>query len=47
MTPDEIAQWFTDLSVWEWIGVAIVVLFLLFVLRNMPDFFRYMRIRSM
>ncbi len=47
MTVDQISDWFANLSPWGWVGLVVAVLFLLFCLRNLPDLFRYMRIRAM
>ena len=32
---------------WEWFGIALAVVIVLFILRNLPDLIRYLRIRSM
>jgi|SwirhirootsSR3_FD_contig_31_7561223_length_391_multi_1_in_0_out_0_2 hypothetical protein len=32
---------------WDWFGIVVAVLVLIFILRNLPDLFRYLRIRSM
>jgi Sec-independent protein translocase protein TatA len=32
---------------WEWFWVVVAVAVLIFVLRNLPDLFRYLRIRWM
>lgn len=34
-------------TTWEWIWAIVAVLVVLFILRNLPDLFRYLRIRSM
>jgi hypothetical protein len=44
---DEIKNWFAHLNAWEWVGLVILLLFLIFLLRNLPDLFRYIKIRSM
>jgi hypothetical protein len=47
MTTEHILDWFAQLSAWEWIGLVVGVVLVLFLLRNVPDFLRYMRIRTM
>jgi uncharacterized membrane protein YkvI len=47
MTGQQISDWFANLGPWGWVGLVVAVLLLIFVLRNLPDVFRYMRIRSM
>lgn len=32
---------------WEWFCAIVALLIVLFILRNLPDLFRYLRIRSM
>lgn len=34
-------------TTWEWFWAIVAVLVVLFILRNLPDLFRYLRIRSM
>lgn len=43
----EITNWFAHLNAWEWIGLVIALLIVIFILRNLPDLFRYIKIRSM
>jgi hypothetical protein len=43
----EITNWFANLSAWQWLGLVIAVLLFIFILRNLPDLFRYIKIRSM
>jgi hypothetical protein len=43
----EITNWFANLNAWEWVGLVIALLLLIFILRNLPDLFRYIKIRSM
>jgi hypothetical protein len=47
MTADKISDWFANLSAWDWVGLVVAVLILIFILRNFPDLIRYMKIRSM
>ena len=47
MTAEQISDWFANLSAWGWIGLVVIVLLLAFVLWNVPDFFRYIRMRTM
>lgn len=46
-TVEQVLDWFANLGPWGWVGVVVAVLLLYFVLRNLPDLFRYMRIRAM
>ena len=36
-----------DYGFWEWVGVVVAVLVAVFILRNLRDLARYIRIRSM
>jgi hypothetical protein len=44
---EQISDWFANLSPLGWIGLVIAVLIVLFLLRNVPDIVRYIRIRAM
>ncbi len=43
----EISNWFAHLSGWGWVGLVVAALFVIFFLRNLPDLFRYLKIRAM
>ena len=45
MTANDISDWFANLSALDWIGLAVALLILIFIIRNFPDLIRYMRIR--
>lgn len=44
---NEVSDWFATLSPWGWVGFVMAVLLLIFFLRNLPDLFRYMKMRAM
>lgn len=47
MSWSDIELWWATASGWEIFWLVVAVLVVLFVLRNLPDLFRYLRIRSM
>lgn len=43
----DVSNWFANLNGWQWVGLVVAVLVVIFILRNLPDLFRYLRIRAM
>lgn len=47
MSWTDIEGWWAGASGWDIFGLILLLLLVYFILRNLPDFFRYLKIRSM